>query len=63
MFTLKYGRGGGIFVFYEKSASWLKSRYSCTECPYPVIFARKSGLLGHTRKYHSSLFKVENVYN
>ena len=28
-------------------------RYSCTECPNPVIFARKPGLLGHTRKYHS----------
>ena len=38
-------------------------RYSCTECPNPVIFASKSGLLGHTRKYHSSVFKVENVYN
>jgi DNA-directed RNA polymerase subunit RPC12/RpoP len=38
-------------------------RYSCTECPKPVIFASKSGLLGHTRKYHSSVFKVENVYN
>ena len=38
-------------------------RYSCTECPNPVIFASKSGLLGHTRKYLSSVFKVENVYN
>ena len=38
-------------------------RYSCTECTNPVIFASKSGLLGHTRKYHSSVFKVENVYN
>jgi hypothetical protein len=38
-------------------------RYSCTECPNPVIFASKSGLLGHTIKYLSSVFKVENVYN
>ena len=38
-------------------------RYSCTKCPNPVIFASKSGLLGHTSKYHSSVFKVENVYD
>jgi DNA-directed RNA polymerase subunit RPC12/RpoP len=38
-------------------------RYSCTECPNQVIFASKSGLLGHTRKYHSSVFNVENEYS
>ena len=50
-------------IWRIKRTQTSKTRYSCTECPYPVIFASKSGLLGHIRKYHSSLFKVENVYN